>query len=112
VPVAIPNRKCIVLEPLDTDAAHAILMPWLGDDHRSTRPKQELVRPLCGTPLFLEETARFLPRRASLSGTAEDHLSRSSLENKTVSSHPHRPASRAGQVPAADCKRRGKTSFP
>jgi tetratricopeptide (TPR) repeat protein len=67
------QRQRIVLEALDTNGAHAILNALLGNDPSLDTAKKELVRRSAGTPLFLEETARFLLESEAPSGTAEDY---------------------------------------
>jgi tetratricopeptide (TPR) repeat protein len=68
-----PQRQRIVLQPLDTNAAHAVLNALLGNDPSLDTAKKELVRRSAGTPLFLEEMARFLLETEASSGTAEDY---------------------------------------
>ena len=69
-----PQRQRIVLQPLDTNAAHAVLNALLGNDPSLDTAKKELVRQApAGTPLFLEEMARFLLETEASSGTAEDY---------------------------------------
>lgn len=68
-----PQHQRIVLEPLDTNAAHAVLSALLGNHPSLDTAKKELVRRSAGTPLFLEEMARFLLETETSSGTVEDY---------------------------------------